>query len=66
MKALKNDEKINSNNNEIFVSITKELHKIIEYIGTNIINLQNNDEKEKQNKKTIKLGLKRKNSIKIR
>ena len=58
MKALKNKEKINSNNNEIFVSITKELHKIIEYIGTNIINLQNNDEKEKQNKKTIKLGLK--------
>ena len=29
MKALKNKEKLNSNNNEILVSITKELHEII-------------------------------------
>ena len=65
MKALKNNEKINSNNNEILVNITKELHEIIEYIEINIINLQNNDEKKEQNKKKIKLGVKRKNSIKL-
>ena len=41
MKALKNKEKLNSNKNEIFVEITKELHEIIEYIEINIINLQN-------------------------
>ena len=29
MKALKNNEKINSDNNEILVNITKELHEII-------------------------------------
>ena len=66
MKALKNKEKINSNNNEILVEITKELREIIEYIEINIINIENNDGKEKQNKKTIKLGVKRKNSIKIK
>ena len=65
MKALKNKEKLNSNNNEILVEITKALHEIIEYIEINIINLQINDDKEKQSKKKIKLGVKRKNSIKL-
>ena len=61
MKDFKNNVKINSNNNEFLFDITKELHEIIEYIEINIINIQNNDEKEKQNKKKIKLGIKRKN-----
>ena len=65
MKDFKNKGKLNSNNNEILVEITKELHEIIEYIEINIINLQNNDEKKEQNKKKIKLGVKRKNSIKL-
>ena len=65
MKDFKNKEKLNTNKNEIFVEITKELHEIIEYIEINIINLQNNDEKKEQNKKKIKLGVKRKNSIKL-
>ena len=47
MKDFKSKEKLNSNNNEILVSITKELREIIYYIETNIINLQNNDEKVK-------------------
>ena len=65
MKTLKNDKKINSNNNGILVNITKELHEIIEYIEINIINIQNNNEKENENQKKIELGVKRKNSIKI-
>ena len=62
---MKNDKKINSNNNGILVNITKELHEIIEYIEINIINIQNNNEKENENQKKIELGVKRKNSIKI-
>ena len=65
MKTLKNDKKINSNNNGILVNITKELHEIIEYIEINIINIQNNNEKENENQKKIELGVKRKNSIKL-
>ena len=65
MKVLKNKDKINSNNNEILVEITKELHEIIEFIEINMLNLQSNDEKEEKNNKIIKLGVKRKNSIKL-
>ena len=65
MKDFKNKEKLNTNNNEFLFNITKELHEIIEYIEINIINIQNNNEKEKQNKKKINLGVKRKNSIKL-
>ena len=65
MKDFKNKEKINSNNNEFLFDITKVLHEIIEYIEINIINLQNNDEKYNRYKKKIKLGVKRKNSIKL-
>ena len=65
MKNFKNQEKLNTNINKILVSITKELHEIIEYIEINIINLQKNNEKDNQNKKEIKLGVKRKNSIKL-
>ena len=51
MKDFKNNEKLNTNNNEFLFNITKELHEIIYYIEINIINIQNNNEKEKQNKK---------------
>ena len=65
MKDFKNKEKINTNNKDTLANIVKELHEIIDYIEINIINLQNNNKKEKQNKKKIKLGVKRKNSIKL-
>ena len=65
MKDSEGKEKINSNNKNILNEITKELNQIIEYIQNNLMNIQNKeidlDGKEIQNKKKIKLGIKRKN-----
>ena len=70
MKDSEGKEKINSNNKDILNEITKELNQIIEYIQNNLMNIQNKkidfDEKETQNKKKIKLGIKRKNLMKMK
>ena len=65
MKDSEGKEKIiNSNNKDILNEITKELNQIIKYIQINLMNIKNKkidfDEKEIQNKKIIKLGVKRK------
>jgi len=69
MKDSEGKEKINSNHKDILNEITKELNQIIEYIQNNLMNIQNKkidfDEKETQNKKKIKLGIKRKRLRKL-
>ena len=64
MKGLEGKEKIKSNHKDIFNEITKELHQIIDYIQNNLINIKNKgisfDENETQNKRKVKLGVKRK------
>ena len=69
MKDSEGKEKINSNNKNILNEITKELNQIIKYIQINLMNIKNKkidfDEKEIQNKKIIKLGVKRKRLRKL-
>ena len=64
MQDSEGKEKINSNNKNILNEIVKELYQIIEYIQNNLMNIKNKeidfDEKEIQNEKKIKLGVKRK------
>ena len=58
---------ISSNSNDLLLQIEKELLQIIEYIQNNLMNIKNKDinfdEKKTQNKRKIKLGIKRKKLI---
>ena len=66
MEASEENEKINSNNNNNLLNeITKELEQIIEFIQINLITNKNINLNEKQEKKNIKLGVKRKKLNKI-
>ena len=66
MEASEENEKINSNNNNnLLIEITKELEQIIEFIQINLITNKNINLNEKQEKKNIKLGVKRKKLNKI-
>ena len=67
MEASEENEKINinNNNNNLLIEITKELEQIIEFIQINLITNKNINLNEKQEKKNIKLGVKRKKLNKI-
>ena len=55
---------ISSNSNDLLLQIENELYQIIEYIQNNLMIIQNKnktfDENETQNKRKVKLGVKRK------
>ena len=69
MKDSKDKMNINSNSNDLLLQIEKELNQIIEYIQNNLMNIKNNDinfdENETQNKRKVKLGVKRKRLRKL-
>ena len=69
MEDSKDKMSINSSKNDLLLEIEKELHQIIEYIQNNLMNIKNKeinfDGKEKQNKKKVKLGIKRKRLRKL-
>ena len=69
MEGSEDKKIINLINYDLLLEITKELNQIIEYIQNNLMNIQNKkidfDEKETQNKKKIKLGIKRKRLRKL-
>ena len=60
---------INSSKNDLLLQIEIELHQIINYIQNNLMNNKNKDinldEKETQNKRIVKLGIKRKRIRKL-
>ena len=60
---------INSNSNDLLLQIEKELNQIIEYIQNNLMNIKNKKinlyENETQNKRKVKLGVKRKRLRKL-
>jgi len=69
MKDSKDKMNINSNSNDLLLQIEKELNQIIEYIQNNLMNIKNKkinfDENETQNKRKVKLGVKRKRLRKL-
>ena len=64
----KDKDKINSNSKDILNEIKNKLNQIIEYIQNNLMNITyknlDSDEKEMQNKRKVKLGVKRKKKFK--
>ena len=69
MEESKDITNISSSSNDLLLQIEKELHQIIEYIQNNLMNIKNKDinldEKETQNKRKVKLGIKRKRLRKL-
>ena len=69
MEGSEDKKIINSINHDLLLEITKELNQIIEYIQNNLMNIKNKDinldEKETQNKRKVKLGIKRKRLRKL-
>ncbi len=65
MESSEENEKIYLNNNTLLFEITKELEQIIEYIQINLIKNKDISFDEKEDKKKVKLGVKRKKLKKI-
>ena len=59
MESSEENEKIYSNNNDLLLDIKKELEQIIEYIQINLTTNKDINFDEKEDKKKVKLGVKR-------
>ena len=69
MESSEEIEKIHSNNNDLLLDVKKELEQIIEYIQINLTTNKDINFDEKEDKKKVKLGVKRmklKNYLKMK